>query len=329
MAESRSEPDHDANAATTPVRSGQARRARRRSRRERLARGPMLDRFGLVLVLVLATIAVQALVDTRGSVPAQVLTHAISGVALVAAARASGSRRRFRRLIDVLVGAVLIVSLATLSYRRTDGNLAVPPEMTWLLAASLTPVLIARRVLQHTVVTIQTIMGSVAAYLQISVAYAYLFQTVDAFTAARFFGEDVPTTTYMYFSLVTISTVGFGDFTAMTDLGRLITSSEAVVGQVYLVTFVALIVARFAAGMPRASAAAGAGGVPGAAAPPGTLFEALDSSRTLQPLPGDDEDDEDDEDDDDLDWEDDREGDREDDGDGEDDGDEAGRNRTP
>ena len=287
----------------------------------------MLDRFGLVLVLVLATIAVQALVDVRGSLPAQVFTHAISGLALVAAARASGARRRFRRVIDILVGGVLILSLATLSYRRTDGNLAVPPEMTWLLAASLTPVLIARRVLQHTVVTVQTIMGSVAAYLQIAVAYAYLFQTVDAFSTARFFGEDVSTTTYMYFSLVTISTVGFGDFTAKTDLGRLIASSEAVVGQVYLVTFVALIVARFAAGMPRASGAAGAGGDPGAAEPPGTLFEALDSSRTLQPLPGELADDEDD---DDL-WEDDREDDREGDleGNGEDDGDEVGRSRTP
>ena len=33
------------------------------------------------------------------------------------------------------------------------GNQTVPPETAWLLAAALTPVLIARRVLQHTVVT--------------------------------------------------------------------------------------------------------------------------------------------------------------------------------
>ena len=110
----------------------------------------------------------------------------------------------------------------------------------WLLAAALTPVLIARRVLQHTVVTIQTIMGSVAAYLQIAVAYAFLFQTLDAFHSTPFFGEDVSTTTYMYFSLVTILTVGFGDFAAVSDLGRMAAASEAVIGQVYLVTFVAL-----------------------------------------------------------------------------------------
>jgi|GEM_PF-348028 hypothetical protein len=263
-------------------RSGPTSRA---ERRKVLVGLPLLDRYGLVLVLVLATIAVQGLVDTRGSVVSQLFAHAISGLALVAAARASGLRRRWRRAVNVLVAAVLILSVATLTYRRADGNQTVPPETVWLLAAALTPVLIARRVLQHTVVTVQTIMGSVAAYLQIAVTYAFLFQTLDAFTSTPFFGEDVPTTTYMYFSLVTISTVGFGDVAAVTDLGRMAAASEAVIGQVYLVTFVALIVARFAAGMPRASAAVGAGGVPGGARAPRTLFEALDSSRTQQPPP--------------------------------------------
>ena len=46
----------------------------------------------------------------------------------------------------------------------------------------------------------------------------------------------------MYFSLTTITTVGYGDLTAQTHLGRLLANSEAVVGQVYLVTFVAMIV---------------------------------------------------------------------------------------
>jgi hypothetical protein len=172
-----------------------------------------------------------------------------------------------------VVLAVVLLSLSTLAWRRADGNLAVPPETTWLLAAALTPVLIARRVLQHTVVTIQTIMGSVAAYLQIAVAYAFLFQTLDALSSTRFFGQEVSTTTYMYFSLVTISTVGYGDFSAVTEVGRMAAASEAVIGQVYLVTFVALIVSRFAAGMPR-----GAGG-------PRTLREALASSRARETSP--------------------------------------------
>jgi hypothetical protein len=247
----------------------------------------MLDRFELVLVLVLATIAVQGLIDVRGSLFAQLFTHAISGLALIAAARASGARRRWRRAMDVLVIVVLALSFAAISFRRDNGQAAVPPETMWLLAAALTPVLIARRVLQHTVVTLQTIMGSVAAYLQIAVAYAFLFQTLDAFSSTRFFGEDVSTTTYMYFSLVTISTVGFGDFVAVTDLGRMAAASEAVVGQVFLVTFVALFVSRFADGMLPGSSSFDVGGVGGPVRRLRTLREALDSSQAQPPPPPD------------------------------------------
>ena len=271
---------------------GEAKRGARAARAVRTLREPpaMLDRFELVLLLVVATIAVQGLIDVRGSAIAQLFTHAISGLALIAAARASGSRRRWRRAVDVLVVVVLIASVATLSWRRASGDSEVPPETMWLLAASLTPVLIARRVLQHTVVTLQTIMGAVAAYLQIGVAYAFLYQTIDAFTSSAFFGEEVPTTTYMYFSLITISTVGFGDFAAVTDLGRMASASEAVVGQVFLVTFVALIVSRFAAGMQRGPVRGDDPGAPAAGDEPQSLLAALDSSQQ-QPLPPEDPDD--------------------------------------
>src|SRR6478735_536152 len=63
-------------------------------------------------------------------------------------------------------------------------------------------------------------------------------------------GNGATTTTYMYFSLGTISTVGYGDFVAVTSFGRMASASEAVLGQVFLVTFVALIVSRFGAHLP-------------------------------------------------------------------------------
>ena len=214
---------------------------------------PMLDRFGIVLALVLATIIVQALVDVRSSFIAGLITHAISGLALIAAVRAAGTGRRWRRAVDTLVIGVGVVSVVLVAFIRSNTtSQGVPPATLWFFAAALTPILVARRLVQHAEVTLQTVMGAVAAYLQIAVAFTYAYQTIDAFTpGVSFFGEDVSTTTYTYFSLITITTVGFGDYTPATDLGRLVASSEAVVGQVFLVTFVALIVARFAARQPR------------------------------------------------------------------------------
>lgn len=217
----------------------------------------LLDRFDLVLLLVLAVIVSQALVDTRGSVWGSFVTHAVTGIALVVATRASGARRRARRILDVLVAVTVVSNLLLLLPTRGTTPISpdvVQPEGVWLVAALVLPVIIGRRLLQHQVVRVQTVLGAVAAYLQIAVAYATLFQTIDGTTPEHFFGRQVSTTVYTYFSLTTISTVGYGDFTATTDPARLAATSEAVIGQVFLVTFVALIVSRFAAGPGRAAA---------------------------------------------------------------------------
>ena len=47
---------------------------------------------------------------------------------------------------------------------------------------------------------------------------------------------------HLYFSFVTLTTVGYGDLTPIADLGRMIAVSEALIGQLFLVTVVALVV---------------------------------------------------------------------------------------
>jgi voltage-gated potassium channel Kch len=47
---------------------------------------------------------------------------------------------------------------------------------------------------------------------------------------------------FLYFSYVTLTTVGYGDLTAAGDLGRMLAVTEALLGQLYLVTVVALVI---------------------------------------------------------------------------------------
>ena len=71
---------------------------------------------------------------------------------------------------------------------------------------------------------------------------------IDAFFAS---GIDADISDYLYFSFATMTTVGYGDLVAATDVGRSVAIAEALIGQIYLVTVVAVIVA--------ASAGAGIG----------------------------------------------------------------------
>ena len=215
----------------------------------------LLDRFDLVLLFVLVAIVTQSLIDVRSSYTGRFVTHAVTGAALVVATRAAGAPRRMCRIMDWFVGLSVLGNLVIILVEALPGTAkppaAIQPDAFWSVAAFVTPVLVAGRLVWHQRVTLQTVLGAVAAYLQLAVAFSLLFQTIDAWTPdVHYFGENVSSTVYMYFSLTTIATLGYGDFVPVTEVGRLAAMSEAVIGQVYLVTFVAMVVSRFAASPP-------------------------------------------------------------------------------
>ena len=89
-------------------------------------------------------------------------------------------------------------------------------------------------------------LGAITAYLQIGVAYAALYQAVGVWSSVPPFGTPQESSAYMYLSMTTMSTLGIGDIAPTTELARLLVSSEAVLGQVFLVTIVAIVVSQFA-----------------------------------------------------------------------------------
>lgn len=218
-------------------------------------RSAHLDRFGPLLVLAALTVAAMSLIDlgsesdAAGPVIGATVVSAVIGLTLLLALRASGVAGRWQRAADVFVVIAVIVSIALMFvHLATDVDLAAfssdRPSPIWVLIAAVTPAAVIRRLVRHRRVTTGTLLGAIAAYLLIAVAFAYMFLYIDAVETAPFFSsvDDPPTTSFMYFSLVSITTVGYGDLAAATDVGRLTATTEAVLGQVYLVTFVAMLV---------------------------------------------------------------------------------------
>lgn len=217
-------------------------------------RADPVDRFGVVLFFVIATIVVSSLINVDSSYGDSLLGHAMSGAALLAAARATGMRRRGRRVVTVvvLVAVGLLTFLSLVEVVAGDSAVVgVPPRAAdplWLVLVIVVPIIVIRRISQHTVVGGRTVLGAITAYLQIGVAYAALFQAVDVWSPVPAFGEPQESSTFTYLSLTTMSTLGIGDVVPTTELSRLLVSSEAVLGQVFLVTIVAIVVSQFAGG---------------------------------------------------------------------------------
>jgi hypothetical protein len=92
----------------------------------------------------------------------------------------------------------------------------------------------------------QAVTGAVCIYVLIGFFYIYIYGAIAAFGHGYLFaqGTDGTRSIRLYFSYVTLATVGYGDYTMAGNLGRTLAVLEALMGQLYLVTVLALLVSR-------------------------------------------------------------------------------------
>jgi hypothetical protein len=117
------------------------------------------------------------------------------------------------------------------------------------LLVAIAPLVIAgaivRNVRTDQAVTLYTLSGVLAIYLLAGMFFSFFYAAIDAVGDGNFFAQisDPGRSDFLYFSYITLSTTGYGDLTPAPDLGRTLAVAEALLGQIYLVTIVAVIVA--------------------------------------------------------------------------------------
>jgi len=201
-------------------------------------------RYGIVLLLILSSLVFQLAASDQDW--ARVVTIALQGATLVFALYASETRPLIARLATVIVALAVLGSAAALigfgEFGTTAGRIVA------VLLVALAPVAIVKGVVQGVrtegAVTMHTMFGVLCIYLLIGMLFSYAYALVGDAQSEPFFasgiGADI--SDYLYFSFATITTVGYGDLSAATDLGRSVAIAEALIGQIYLVTVVAVIV---------------------------------------------------------------------------------------
>ncbi len=227
-----------------------------------------LDRFGVVLALTVVSVVSLSFFDLSSQNEgvernlASLLAAILVGTTLATALRASGLSRRRQRVIDALVVLAVLGYAVTILAEKFVGEFrgsAAGVSGVIVTLSVFAPVVVVLRLLRHREVTLATMLGAISAYLLIGLAYFWLFFSIG--NDNHFFTQTPqPSSSYMYFSFTTLTTVGYGDLTAQGNLGRLLANSEAVIGQVYLVTFVAMIVGLRVAGWRREPARGDADG---------------------------------------------------------------------
>ena len=170
-------------------------------------------RFGVVLVLLLMTYTFMATAPSGDWV--RVVTTTLQGLTLLAALRASQVSRRLFRFASLIVLVAFLGSLGSLLVNSSsDANGAL--DLVSVLMVGAAPIAIARALYRRPVVDVHTVLGAICIYVLIGMLFAFAYDAIGLLGSEPFFVQTQSATTadYLYFSFVTLTTVGYGDYTA-------------------------------------------------------------------------------------------------------------------
>lgn len=209
--------------------------------------------YAMVLLLVIASIALQMILPPSDG--SRFATIALAAATLVAAIQSSSVRGRDMRLAALAAVAILISSTITWVVRGDIPQ--APAAVVNGLLVAVAPVAIARGLLhdlreQHEV-TAATLAGVLAIYLLAGMFFSFIYGVIGAVDGDALFAQTShpDREDELYFSFVTLSTVGYGDLAPAGGVPRAFAVAEMLIGQIYLVTIVSLIVTNLPAARRR------------------------------------------------------------------------------
>lgn len=201
----------------------------------------ILDSYASLLVLLLANFLLLEVVDDKrwGVIGSTVLAAAALVVAI--SDPETGHTINRRQAISIVV-CVLLAPIVLVTNSESVIGLTYLLPAALLVTATLPVTLI--RVLRHEQVTHETVLGALCTYVLVGLLFAFAYLALDSVSDAPFFAQAGPhqESEYLYFSFVTLTTLGFGDLSPAVGLPQAVTALEALLGQVFLVTLVARLV---------------------------------------------------------------------------------------
>jgi hypothetical protein len=201
-------------------------------------------RYLLVLLLIVTSFVFTAAAPDAGWARGVLLL--IESATLAIALWTSRAGGLAARLMVVAVAAVL----AAIQLETSDRTLTTAASVLAGLFVVATIFVIARGVIGEREVNQQAVIGAVCIFLLLGMLFTFVYSIAAVYGDGPFFTQNTDGTTAVrqYFSFITLTTVGYGDYSPANDLGHALSNTEALLGELYLVTVVAVLVGRMTSG---------------------------------------------------------------------------------
>jgi hypothetical protein len=203
--------------------------------------------YAVALALVIGVIALFATIGN--STAGRILTSAVLAAALLIPF--SEAKGGLRARIP-LIAAVVSVTGVLIAEFLLNENAVTVYSAVGLAVSSAALVITFQRIIRREPITADKVFAALTAYLFLGYGFSMAFGLFDAINDGSFFTEETEPkpSDFIYFSLITLTTVGYGDLTAGSKETRLLAAMEAVTGQLFLVSVVAILVGRLVAAKP-------------------------------------------------------------------------------
>ena len=193
----------------------------------------------LLIVLIGSELVLPAIAPNR---PAHdPITGVLVSCVLLAGAATVWSRNRW------LVRAVTLLCFVApvvwwLGWSDPDGTLAAFQPAVTVVVLALLALMVLASVLRAGTITRHQIQGAIAAYLLLGLAWASAYEWIALRDPMAFSGS-VGAMQWTYYSLVTLTTMGYGDVTPISPAARSLAVAEAITGQMYIAILISRLVA--------------------------------------------------------------------------------------
>ena len=203
---------------------------------------PLLTALTIMLALLLFVVGP---LQAAGVVAAHYFAFAFAVVLLAAVFIVSGSGLA----VGAILVAVALILAATVLRLRQPSVLDIYLDAAgWLITGLTLSIVVARAVFARGKITFHRVIGAVLLYLNIGLIFVALYCFVallqpKAFTGLDPLRDDLAVAgNLIYFSFVTLTSVGYGDIVPLHPFARSLANIEAIIGQLYPATLLARLV---------------------------------------------------------------------------------------
>ena len=198
-------------------------------------------RFLLLLISLLLIALFQPFIVGFGFLGARSLLSIFLSVILFSSLYAISDNKRFF-IVALILALPSFGARWVIYFFGSSTSLNVMFQSITALFLIFTAGIILSHVLKDEAVTAEKISAAICVYLLIGLIWAYLFSLVHALQPGSFQIENPDFSHFVYYSFITLSTLGYGDITPLTPQAQSLAYVEAIAGQIYLTVLVARLV---------------------------------------------------------------------------------------